>query len=464
MTTITESLGAEGASARVNPLRRLYRGETSFDFVGRKRWWFAISGTIILAGLVSLGFRGLNFGIDFKGGTSWEVAANGASDTSVANAVRGAGLNGATVQILGRGSSARVQVQADLSREPNSQQVATKAAVEQALGRIGHIPASQVSITDVGPTWGSQITNKAVIAVLVFFAVVVVYISLRFEWKMAIAALLAVIHDLLIVVGIFSLSGFQVTSDTVIAVLTILGYSLYDTVVVFDRVADNTKGLGASGRMTYEEVVNLSMNQTLARSINTSLVAILPVLSVLVIGAQLLGASTLQYFGLALVIGLMSGAYSSIFIASPVLSMMKERESRYANIRQKLASRADRTGLLTPRAAALLAATGTSDGSRQISRPGRTRTQARGRPPSPQRGALLKPGAATGAKGAATRAAGTETADVLEEEVSDVGGDGQGAKPRSPGTAKRPGAAASVARRPAPRPRKGKGSRRGRRR
>jgi preprotein translocase subunit SecF len=463
MTTLTESLGAEGDAGRRNPLSRLYRGETSFDFVGRKRWWFALSGAIILAGVVSLGFRGLNFGIDFKGGTSWEVAAHGASAASVTNAVRGAGLNGATVQILGRGSSAQVQVQADLSRESNSQQIATKAAVEQVLGRIGHIPASQVSITDVGPTWGSQITNKAILAVIVFFAVVVIYISLRFEWKMAIAALLAVIHDLLVVVGIFSLSGFQVTSDTVIAVLTILGYSLYDTVVVFDRVADNTRGLGATGRMTYEDVVNLSMNQTLARSINTSLVAILPVLSVLVIGAQLLGATTLQYFGLALVIGLTSGAYSSIFIASPVLSMMKERESRYTNIRQKLANRADRTGLLTPRAAAVLVAAGASDGSR-LSRPGGTRAQARGRPVSPQRGALIRPGVATGAKGATTRAAGTETAEVLEEEASEAGGDGQVAKPRASGTAKRPGAAASVARRPAPRPRKGKGSRRGRRR
>ncbi len=201
----------------------------------------------------------------------------------------------------------------------------------------------------MGPTWGSQITDKAILAVLVFFIVVVVYITFRFEWKMAIAALIAVIHDLLVTAGIYSLTGFQVTPDTVVAVLTILGYSLYDTVVVFDRVGENTEGLRRLGRMTYEDVVNLSMNQTLARSMNTSLVAILPVLAVLVIGAQLLGATTLQYFGLALVIGLTSGAYSSIFIASPILAVMKEREPRYINIRQKLANRADRTGLLTPR-------------------------------------------------------------------------------------------------------------------
>jgi len=158
--------------------------------------------------------------------------------------------------------------------------------VSAALGRISNTPSTQVTFSDVGPTWGSQITDKAILAVLVFFIVVVAYITLRFEWKMAVAALVAVLHDLLVTAGIYSLTGFQVTPDTVVAILTILGYSLYDTVVVFDRVGENTKGFGASGRMTYEDVVNLSMNQTLARSMNTSLVAILPVLSVLVIGPR----------------------------------------------------------------------------------------------------------------------------------------------------------------------------------
>jgi preprotein translocase subunit SecF len=171
---------------------------------------------------------------------------------------------------------------------------------------------------------------------------------------MALAAFIAMVHDILVTIGIYSLTGFQVTPDTVIALLTILGYSLYDTVVVFDRIRDNTKGFGASGRMTYSEMINLSMNQTLARSINTSLVAILPVVSVLVIGAYVLGATTLQQYGLALTVGLLSGAYSSIFIASPVLAMLKEREPRYAAIRQRLESRGERAGLLTPAAAALV--------------------------------------------------------------------------------------------------------------
>jgi preprotein translocase subunit SecF len=166
------------------------------------------------------------------------------------------------------------------------------------------------------------------------------------------------IHDLLVTIGVYSLFGFQVTPDTVIAILTILGYSLYDTVVVFDRVRDNTKGVGASGRMTYSEMINLSMNQTLARSINTSLVAILPVLAVLVVGAELLGATTLQDYGLALFVGLLSGAYSSIFIAAPVLAILKEREPRYVAIRQRIQAKGQRAGALTPAAAAALTTAG----------------------------------------------------------------------------------------------------------
>jgi len=486
MSIVTESAGDETVAKRAGVLSRLYRGETSFDFVGRRRWWFTISSIVILAGIVSLSTRGLDFGIDFKGGTSWEVPDHGASVATVQSAVSGAGLTGATIQIIGTGSSANVQVQADLNKLPQGQQATIKAAVEQALAKVGHISVDKVNITDVGPTWGSQITNKAIIAVIVFFAVIVIYISLRFEWKMAIAALIAVIHDIMVVIGIYSLTGFQVTSDTVIAVLTILGYSLYDTVVVFDRVADNTKGLGASGRMTYEDVVNLSMNQTLARSINTSLVAILPVLSVLVIGAQFLGATTLQYFGLALVIGLTSGAYSSIFIASPILSMMKEREQRFVSIRQKLATRSDRTGILTPRAAAMLAAAGASAGTRQPQRSGGGKIQPRGRQGQAQRsGGVLKPGGATARKGSVARAQ-TETVELLDDEAAngapvtegDGDEDGQLANARTSAPAKRPGggsggAGASgggagsgpQARRPGPRPRKGsKSSRKGRRR
>ena len=453
MSTSESTLEEHAPAKRPNAFVRVYRGETSFDFVGRRRWWYALSGIIIVAGLVSFGVKGFNWGIDFKGGTSWEVPAHNATVTEVQSALTTkAGLSSSTVLILGQGSSAVVQVQADLNKEAPSQQAATKAAVSNALAGVGHVPSSQVSVTDVGPTWGSQISQKAIIAVFVFFIVVVIYISFRFEWKMAMAALIAVIHDLLVTAGIYSLAGFQVTPDTVIAVLTILGYSLYDTVVVFDRVKENSKGQFGSGRMTYEDVVNLSMNQTLARSINTSLVAILPVLAVLVIGAQLLGATTLQYFGLALVIGLTSGAYSSIFIASPVLASFKEREPRYINIRRKLANRADGRELLTPRQAAVLTLAGSPAGGRGTSSGPKSDTAAARRPAG-----VLRPGGAT----RPSQPVDDEDAELDEDVTEPVR---PGPKSASNGSGRGQRTTASSARRPPPRPRKGKGSKKGGRR
>jgi preprotein translocase subunit SecF len=200
------------------------------------------------------------------------------------------------------------------------------------------VAPNDVQINAVGPSWGSDITNKALRAVVIFLVVVTGYIWLRFEAKMAIAALVALVHDILVTAGIYSISGFQVSPDTVIAFLTILGYSLYDTIVVFDKVQENTRGLASTNRLTYTDTVNLSMNQVLARSLNTSLVAIMPILSILVIGAWVLGATALQDFGLALFVGLTTGAYSSIFIASPLLAVLKEREPRYAEIRRRLAT------------------------------------------------------------------------------------------------------------------------------
>lgn len=446
--TVDEALAAP--PRRHNALVRLYRGETSFDFVGRRRWWYALSGVVIVAGLFSLGIRGLNLGIDFSGGTSWQVhPSNGVTVTQATNAVKAVGVTPSAVQIIGSGNNATIQIQAQLKHKSTAEKNVIEQNVFQALATVTHTSATPAheNVEDVGPTWGSDITHKAVLAVIIFFVLVVVYISFRFEWKMAIAALVAVLHDLLVVAGVYSLSGLQVTPDTVVAVLTILGYSLYDTVVVFDRVADNTKGLGATGRMTYEDVVNLSMNQTLARSINTSLVAILPVLSVLVIGAQLLGATTLQYFGFALVIGLLSGAYSSIFIASPLLAQMKEREPRYATIRQRLANRAERE-LLTPKAAALASATGAASG-RGRARAGRATA---GRP-----GEVLRPGAG------ARRSAPSGAAAPVDDDSEDgppvpAAGARSGSRPRP--------ASSSGGRRPQPRPRKGggKGRRGGRRR
>ena len=426
------------------PISRLYNGETSFDFVGRRKWWFLISGIIIVVGMLSLGFRGLNLGIDFKGGQAWIVPAPGVTQTQAQNAVEAAGLTQPTVELLGTGTHQSVEVQADLNSLPAAQQATISADVQSALAKLAHVPDNQVSVTSVGPTWGGQVTQRALLALVVFFIVVAIYISFRFEPKMAVAAFVAMVHDLLITIGVYSLAGFQVTPDTVIAILTILGYSLYDTVVVFDRVRDNTKGFGASGRMTYSEMINLSMNQTLARSINTSLVAILPVLAVLVVGAEILGATTLQDYGLALTVGLISGAYSSIFIAAPVLAVLKEREPRYATIRQRLEARGERAGLLTPSAAAAL--TGAASSARPTSaktvKPGKGTRSGAIRPGAAATATRAKVGAATGQSGGATRSGGS-----VSSGASTPAGGSVGATTKASGSA--------GTRRPPPRPRKG---------
>ena len=329
---------------------RLYQGLTTIDFVGRKKTWFTISIIIIVIGLGSLAIRGFNLGIDFKGGSSWEVLAPHTSIQAMTTAVDNAGLTNPIVQKLG---SETYRVSADLNALSAQGQLDLTNKVVDAMAKVAGKSANQVSTSSVGPTWGSQITNRALEALIVFFIAVVAYISIRFEPKMALAAFIAMVHDLLITVGVYSLFGFQITPDTVIAILTILGYSLYDTVVVFDRVRDNSSTVLKSGDMSYGDMVNLSMNQTLARSINTSLVAILPVFSVLAVGAYILGATTLQNYGLALFVGLMSGAYSSIFIASPLLAVMKEREPRFRELALRAAARGDHTVLSASAAAKL---------------------------------------------------------------------------------------------------------------
>ncbi len=263
--------------------------------------------------------------------------------------------------------------------------------------------ADRISITTVGPTWGSSITDKAIQALIIFFIVVAIYISIRFEPKMALAAFIAMIHDVLVAIGIYSIFNFQVTPDTVVAILTILGYSLYDTVVVFDRVRDNTKGIGSSGRLTYPQLINLSMNQTLARSINTSMVAIIPVLAILLIGAQILGATTLQSYGLALFVGLLSGAYSSIFIAAPVLCMMKEREERWISIADRLAKRGDQHGWYSAAEAATMSTQMSVAASGQVSR-----------------------GAAGGGSTAAQKSGGTKRSGPIRPGSGSSAGDGSG--------------------------------------
>ncbi len=324
MTTVEQPVPSPAPASRASLWHRLYHGETNFDFVGKRRIGFIASGVLIVLSVVSLIFNGLNLGIDFEGGVAWEFEANGQTvdDARAVLDDNGIDASGAKIQTLSGPSGERLRIQVD--DQPDDVQAAVKADFAEAAG----LPAEEVSVNVVSPTWGEQITRKALRALIVFFLLITIYISIRFEWKMAVASLIAVLHDVLISVGIYSIFGFEVTPATVIAFLTILGFSLYDTIVVFDKVHENTRKL-VTTRASYGDIVNLSMNQVLMRSINTSLAAVLPVISLLVVGVWLMGAIALQDFALALLVGLLAGSYSSIFIATPVLAMLKGREARY---------------------------------------------------------------------------------------------------------------------------------------
>jgi preprotein translocase subunit SecF len=313
---------------------RLYHGETNFQFVSRVKQWMIISGVVIVVGLVSLYFRGLNLGIDFKGGVVWEVPAGHVSVASAQDAMGSEGLKGLTVQSLQAKGVTRLRVQAEplaTTREAEG--------ISQKLADLTGSNVNDVSLTSVGPSWGEEISRKALRALIFFLIAITLYISLRFEFKMAVPTLAALIHDVLITIGVYSLAGFQVTPATVIALLTILGFSIYDGIVVFDKVDENAKLVGTTHNLTYGGMVNMSLNQVLMRSLNTSITALLPVASLLVLGSFILGATTLEEFALALLIGLFAGAYSSIFIASPLLAVLKEREPRYRDLKAKLEAR-----------------------------------------------------------------------------------------------------------------------------
>lgn len=421
-------------------LKRLYHGETNADIVGRWKLWFAISGTLLLIGIGTLAVQGLNLGIDFTGGTVWQVEAGKAEVADVQQAMADLGYTDVQVQEVTQvadGTSTRfLRVEAEATAEPADATTKALADAESALDRLvgevpegsrddidalrdnvaslegpfrqavpdelealqeeaealpavvkeaktakaktaavddavtsmqGHIdalsdlqdaeitrvgqdvtqelakltgtPANEVTVDTVGPSWGKQISDKARTALVVFLIAITIFITIRFELKMAIATVAALFHDLLLVVGIYALLGFPITPATVVALLTMLGFSIYDGIVVFDRVNENTKLLSAKSKMTYTEMANLSLNQVLMRSLNTSITSLLPILSVLIVGAFVLGASTLEEFGVALFLGLLSGAYSSIFIATPLLALLKEREPRYRELRRQIEER-----------------------------------------------------------------------------------------------------------------------------
>jgi preprotein translocase subunit SecF len=310
-----------------------YHERTSFDFTGRAWRWAILSGTVILIGIVAIFTRGLNLGIDFEGGTSWQVPVKGksASVGDVRDVLRPLGVGDAKVLVLEGDSGESVRVQ---TKDVNP---ADEQKVTDALAQYGGVDRSEVSVDTVGPTFGDQLRNNAIKALVVFFFVVAAYLAFRFEWKMAAAAIVAVAHDIIVTVGVYAVTGFEVTPATVVAFLTILGFSLYDTVVVFDKVKENVATLGTVRGDSYSKMTNRSMNQVLMRSISTSFVAVLPVASLLFVGAGLFGAIALRDFALALFVGLLTGAYSSIFVAIPLVAWWKEREPRYRALRERSA-------------------------------------------------------------------------------------------------------------------------------
>jgi preprotein translocase subunit SecF len=312
---------------------RLYHGETTIDFVGRRRLWFTLSLVAIVISVVSFATRGLNLGIDFDGGVVWEVPAGDASVADTRDALEGVGLPDATITELESDDGRELRVEAEpLSAEESDQVSATLAELTESS-------VDDVNLNEVGPTWGEEISEKAIRALVVFMVLVTIYISFRFEPKMAIATLAALVHDVIVTVGVYSLTQLEVTPATVIAVLTILGYSIYDGIVVFDKVDENTRLVSSTGGLSYGGMINVSLNQALMRSLNTTITALLPVGSLLVVGSWILGATVLEEFAVALLIGLFSGAYSSIFLASPLLALLKEREPRYRDIRRRIDER-----------------------------------------------------------------------------------------------------------------------------
>mgnify|MGYP000055943357 CR=1 FL=1 len=301
--------------------------DNDIDFPRLWRIGFVISGVLLLVSVGALFGRGLNLGIDFEGGTSWEIEAPGVSVSDARDALGAADASDAKIQIVGADI---VRVQA----EPDDD--AAQDAVTEVLASLADADVSAVSVSTVGPTWGDEISSKAQRALVFFFVIISVYIAVRLEWKMAIGALAAVAHDLVITVGVYALFQFEVTPATVIAILTILGYSLYDTIVVYDKVKANADNPAVAQKMPYTDMMSLSLNQVLMRSLNTTITSLLPVLAMLIVGSFLLGAVTLQEFAVALTIGLMAGAYSSIFVATPLVAILKEREPHYRAIRTRL--------------------------------------------------------------------------------------------------------------------------------
>ncbi|MEY3496506.1 MAG: hypothetical protein RJA80_729 [Actinomycetota bacterium] len=314
---------------------RLYTGETSVDFVGKRKIWYLMSVAIVLVAAVGVFVRGINLGIEFEGGAKFTVP----STTSVENArniVKDAGIESALIVSVG---NERLEIQTPPLEQEQIESFIAKISTDFKVDK------STITTQSVGPSWGADITRQALIGLGVFLLLVILFLTIYFEIRMAMAAIVALLHDLLITIGVYAITGFEVTPATVIGVLTILGYSLYDTVVVFDKVKENTRGILAQSRLNYQEAANLALNQTLIRSINTSIVALLPVAAILIVGVGILQAGTLKDLALALFVGIAAGTYSSVFIATPLLVQLKENQPEIISLKNRVHARRANAGI-----------------------------------------------------------------------------------------------------------------------
>jgi len=324
---MTDTTQVAPAAPRHGKLSGLYTGTGAFEIVGRRKQWYITTAVIVVVALLSMLLRGFTWGIDFEGGTRIQLPATEGVTAEAVETVFSdtVGFEPEAVQTVGAGSGATVQIRSVTLDQDQVAAVQTALFEEfQPVGADGEPSRNAISIADVSETWGSQITNKALIALVVFLVIVSVYIAVRYERDMAIAAIAALFFDMIVTAGVYSLVGFEVTPATVIGLLTILGFSLYDTVVVFDKVEENTRGILHLHRRTYAEQANLAVNQTLMRSINTTIISVLPVLALMVVAVWLLGVGTLKDLALVQLVGIVVGAYSSIFFATPLLVTLKE--------------------------------------------------------------------------------------------------------------------------------------------
>lgn len=370
---------------------RVYRGDTDFDFPKFYRRVLIVSGVLILISVVSFATRGLNLAIDFRGGTVWEIPSKTLTTAEAIDVLATSGVeNGAKVQEVVDADGQRIiRAQADVS------ELSESTKITASFAKKADVDVQKIASNVVGPSWGEAITNQAIKALIVFLILVSIYIAIQLEWQMAVGALVALVHDIIITVGVYSVAGFEVTPATVVSFLTILGFSLYDTIVVYDRVLENDARLSRTGSYTFETIMRRSLNQVLMRSVNTTLMAVLPVVSMLIVGAMIFGEETLEDFSIALLVGLISGVFSSIAIASPVLVFLKEREPKYQKIRDRIASKGgdpDDTTWRDPRAlrpAMATAAAGVAAGGQGSGRPSDVMVAAsqydRPHPPRPRK-------------------------------------------------------------------------------